>query len=350
MNTKIQQAKSHLLLSYPFFGYLITATELVEDKNVPTMGTDGRVIYYNSSWSDNLTKNQIMFVLAHEISHMAFLHIARQYSKQHELWNVATDLVINELLMDEGLEMVAGGLYNKELSHGCTAEQVYAKLLKMQKKLPPEPTNHGRWGENGKQDEGEWVDRIATAAAFAKSIGNLSVDIDQLVNGYIKPKVDPYSLLRDFITQSTMTNDFRLFPPNKKYDIWLPSLAKQSKVEGVVVLDTSGSMSDDEIKVALSWIQDIGEQFDEYSLRLIQCDMKIQSDVVVESGEEFPRKVKGRGGTSFLPPFKIVDNTNFLVYLTDGEGEFPKVEPDYPVIWLLTADVAVPWGRKVVFR
>ena len=350
MNQKLSQAKAHLLNSYPFWGYLLLSTEFVENNEQPTMYTDGRIIGYNSEFVDRLTRQHIMFCIAHEISHLLFQHIARKYSKEHEKWNMATDYVINDLLVQEGMEMPTGddkGLLDHELSHGCTAEQVYAKLLKKKGK-DKAPSNHTLWGE---QDEKEWQERAVTAAVFAKSMGKLPASIEQLINQYIKPKVDPYSLLKDFITQSVIASDFRMFPPSKKYsEIWLPSVMKQGKVEGTVVLDTSGSMSDEEIAKALSWIEDIGEQFEDYTIRVIQCDADIHMDTVVEQGQLFPRKVKGRGGTDFRPPFKVVDTTQFLVYITDGMGTFPDHEPEYPVIWLLTADVDVPWGRKVVFR
>jgi len=45
----------------------------------------------------------------------------------------------------------------------------------------------------------------------------------------------------------------------------------------------------------------------------------------------------GGGGTSFVPVFEMVAEMglqpDMLVYLTDMAGTFPKVEPDYPVIW-----------------
>ena len=36
-----------------------------------------------------------------------------------------------------------------------------------------------------------------------------------------------------------------------------------------------------------------------------------------------------------------------LVYFTDAAGEFPKREPNYPVIWLVKGKNKVPWGERV---
>ncbi|MHB8825808.1 MAG: VWA-like domain-containing protein, partial [Thiobacillus sp.] len=38
---------------------------------------------------------------------------------------------------------------------------------------------------------------------------------------------------------------------------------------------------------------------------------------------------------------------NMLVYFTDAEGDFPKLPPNYPVIWLVKGKGAVPWGERV---
>lgn len=50
--------------------------------------------------------------------------------------------------------------------------------------------------------------------------------------------------------------------------------------------------------------------------------------------------MRGGGGTSFIAPFIEVEkdgiNPAFLIYLTDMEGEFPRDDPGYPVLWAST--------------
>jgi predicted metal-dependent peptidase len=36
-----------------------------------------------------------------------------------------------------------------------------------------------------------------------------------------------------------------------------------------------------------------------------------------------------------------------LIYFTDGEGVFPKQEPDYPVSWLVKGKAKVPFGQRI---
>ena len=69
--------------------------------------------------------------------------------------------------------------------------------------------------------------------------------------------------------------------------------------------------------------------------------------------EEFtlPRKFKGGGGTSFKPVFEWLEQQDqqpdLVVYFTDAEGEFPKHEPQCPVLWLVKGRTKVPWGQRV---
>ena len=72
-----------------------------------------------------------------------------------------------------------------------------------------------------------------------------------------------------------------------------------------------------------------------------------------EPWEEFklPGKLRGGGGTRFTPVFDWLEEQgstpDLLVYFTDAEGEFPKVEPCFPVIWLVKGREQVPWGQRI---
>jgi predicted metal-dependent peptidase len=66
---------------------------------------------------------------------------------------------------------------------------------------------------------------------------------------------------------------------------------------------------------------------------------------------QLPADIEGGGGTDFRPVFDWVEaenrSPNMLVYFTDAEGDFPKMPPNYPVIWLVKGKGGVPWGERV---
>ena len=117
-----------MLVKYPFFGSVVASVGYKENKDIPTAGTDGETIYYNSEYLEGLSVDEQTFVFAHEVCHIAFNHILRSEGKNPELWNIATDGVINQFLKRDGLKMAPGGIDMAEAIN-YDAEQLYEKLL-----------------------------------------------------------------------------------------------------------------------------------------------------------------------------------------------------------------------------
>ena len=120
-----------------------------------------------------------------------------------------------------------------------------------------------------------------------------------------------------------------------------------------IAMDTSGSCSGD---VARHFVRETANILRDVSLCSVKgeiyfwtCDYEIQqekyyeeiSEVDTEEWEQL--ELEGWGGTSFIPVFekikglqkqeKVID---CLIYLTDGYGDFPDEEPDYPVYFILS--------------
>lgn len=74
----ITVAKSKLLLDYPFFGTLAVYLKPLNDRDRPSMGTDGRHLIYNGDFvSKQGSINNIMALIAHVVMHCALDHIGR---------------------------------------------------------------------------------------------------------------------------------------------------------------------------------------------------------------------------------------------------------------------------------
>lgn len=124
----IESIKRKLLVKYPFFGSVVANSNFIADSLVGTAGTDGKNIYYNPDFISSISEQQQIFIFAHEICHIAFDHIFRSEGKDKELWNIATDSVINAFLKQDGLPMVEGGVDIPEAIN-FDAEEMYKKLL-----------------------------------------------------------------------------------------------------------------------------------------------------------------------------------------------------------------------------
>ena len=128
MNYDIEALKRKLLVKYPFFGSVVASVSYKEIDIISTAATDGKVIYYNKEFLEKLSANEQTFVIAHEVCHIAFNHILRSEGKNQEIWNIATDGVINQFLKQDGLKIIDGAIDIAEAIN-YDAEELYNKLL-----------------------------------------------------------------------------------------------------------------------------------------------------------------------------------------------------------------------------
>ncbi|MES2295284.1 MAG: hypothetical protein V4527_18450, partial [Pseudomonadota bacterium] len=94
---KIIKARSILVTTQPFYGCLLLALTVEEDRTgrFKTMATDGRRLVYCAAWVDGLTELELHFVLAHEITHCSLGHHWRIGARRLKDWNIAADYAIN---------------------------------------------------------------------------------------------------------------------------------------------------------------------------------------------------------------------------------------------------------------
>lgn len=153
MSIDIDSIKRKLLIKYPTFGSVIANLEIKPSEDIATAGTDGKVLLYNPKFLESLTEKQQIFLFAHEVCHVAFKHMFRREEKDKRLWNIATDAVINALLVQDKLEMIEGGVDIPEAIN-YDAEEMYNKLLE-EKKKQEQQNQQGNQGGQGEQETQE---------------------------------------------------------------------------------------------------------------------------------------------------------------------------------------------------
>jgi predicted metal-dependent peptidase len=102
--------KKELATKYPFIGTVAMMMDIIpiHDVRCDTACTDGENIYFDLMYMSTLTKEQIIFVIAHEVWHAALQHFKRQGGRDQEVWNIAADLEINQMLRAEGFHLPEG--------------------------------------------------------------------------------------------------------------------------------------------------------------------------------------------------------------------------------------------------
>lgn len=152
---KITRAKTALVLDHPLFGHLILRLKAIESYNFPTMATDGIRLEYNPEFVAKITKDGIaplVGVLAHEAWHCACGHYSkiREGHRDHFVWNIAQDYVVNLVVTDSKLKLPEGCLLDEKYRN-MSAEAVYDELCKELEKQIKERRGGGK--DEGKDDK-----------------------------------------------------------------------------------------------------------------------------------------------------------------------------------------------------
>lgn len=149
---RISASFIQLLKKEPFIALVGIKFPIVQDDNQPTMYVNGKVIGFNEQFVLSLTPDELKGVVAHEILHLALLHLYRRGGRHPLLWNYATDLAINWILKQEGHVLPQGTLYSEEFANK-PAEEIYDILESRMKKKMAGGGGQGQNPQNG-QNQG----------------------------------------------------------------------------------------------------------------------------------------------------------------------------------------------------
>lgn len=401
------ETRAALLWGSPMFSHILYSmmnpgqSQMIAlfTKDVPIAATDGVNLIINPDTFFKMTLGERVFVVAHEIMHCVWAHCETMlgYAKRkkidypdgksvpfhHKLWNVATDLVINDLLIESQIGAAPKDCLHDRSTATSTdsAVDVYRKLYKQ---CPPQPSEGGEYvlggnlqGKSGfdelkdpgtgqgkdatqaaqARNDTEWKTQVAAAMASAKAQGKLPAGVERVFGEILEPQVPWQEHIRSFFARKVGSGSFDWLKPDRRLivrDIYAPARSGNGCGAIAVAIDTSGSIGQRELDVFFGEMRGIMEDVRPERLYVIWCDAKVHKvDEIEDAAELGGLKPHGGGGTDFRPPFDwIADNhvrIDALVYLTDGLGTFPAKPPSYPVLWGDILKMAkFPWGDVVV--
>lgn len=355
----LQAAVARLVVSHGFFAgpvlrmnwHPVGAAQMAAmGGGSATIGTDGcGNLYYSTEYIAACTLPECIALLVHEACHDLGLHPFRKQTRDHLQWNIACDAVVNQVVRECSLTLPEGGV---PAVPDTTPEALYEKIQKQKKKQAPCQCSLLKpKGKDGKDLEGAALSQAeaearlgaATVAELGKRAGNLPAGLARLVGAALEERVSWERIVSRFVTDSgKLDSSWRKV--NRRYltrGVVLPSLWSPEVPDFVLACDTSGSISDDTLRMicgevlhALASCEKHGQQ----SLTVVWCDTEVHTQVVETERDLAP---KGGGGTMFSPVFKWVNThrpaTKGVVYATDGYCDDFGPEPEYPVLWVLTA-------------
>jgi len=388
IENKLAAARTRLILDKPFLGALALRLPMIaaDPKWCQTTSTDARSFYYNPAYIDALSMEQAQFVLANQALHCALSHFSRRQHRSRFRWDIACNHAINPLLVKDGLIPPPGTLV-LESFEGMTAEEIYPCIDANDSDEPLEqPQQDGEGSGDAKEQArgqkpdqqdakhdgasgaaepqplsaselesltAQWQQRLAGAAQQAQQAGKLGGILGRMVGELMQPKLPWRMLLARYMTQYARDDYSYMRPSRREGEMIFPSL-RSAQADIFVVLDSSGSISEQEIDEFMSEINAIKGQL-RARIALHACDTALANDGpwLFEPWDEFsmPTTIRGGGGTDFRPIFEWMlrqgREPDLLLYFTDALGEFPPVEPAFPVLWLVKGKAPVPWGQRI---
>jgi predicted metal-dependent peptidase len=348
---------------------------------VPTAGTNGKAFFWNPDFVATLTADELLGVMAHEVMHMALKHSLRRYNRNPIVWNWACDYAINPIVTECGMTLPKGGLLDPNYK-GMSADAIYNLLMKEQDKHGRDPDGEkdsdpdkrgrgrgrGPGGKNGPDtmhgdvmDPGEMSpeerakvergvrQRVAQAAMVARMAGKLTGSLEAMVGAILNPTVPWPDLLRDYMTRVSK-DDESWQRRNRRYtDVILPARWSQRMGEIVIIGDTSGSVTEEELNKVAAEVNAIAEGVRPELVRVVWADTEVKREETFEPGEPIKLHPLGRGGTDMRVPLEHVEryDAQVVVLITDGHTPWPSAEPPYPLIVCCTTQTDVPIGSVV---
>lgn len=363
----VSRARVGLLLRQPFFGYLALRLEVVVDEEIPTLAVDSQHLYINPAFVLAQTPEHLLMIVAHETLHICLRHSLRRGARDHALFNIAGDAVINILLRDAGFAIPPSAILWPEYA-GMATEEVYERLKTDDNRVRPVQVIIGAGGsdyggtgsvlddvtaDGGALSEAErearardWQVATAQAAQAAKAQGNPPGCLEQFAEGITRPQIDWREALRAFVRVTTAASDYSWRRGNPRFlatGDYLPSLYDERCGPLVFGVDTSGSVSDRELQAICAELNAALDTARPESVHVVYCDAEV-AGAELFTPDEYPVRmaVKGRGGTHLAPIWDYVRRECLEpvcgILATDMELSVADLgaDPGFPVLMLTT--------------
>lgn len=374
---KLVTARVGLLLRAPFFGNLATRLILTNaDAWCPTAATEGRHFYYNSEFINRLSLRECEFLFGHEVLHVVYDHMGRRGDREPRLWNIADDYCVNADLVEQrvGEKINKVPILLNPKYNGWSAEEVYDDLYKNAEKIdinqlmsqlldqhldaddgdgegnqPSDKEGNGR--PRISKDElkkiRDEIKEAVLAAAEAAGAGNVPGGVKRLIKDLTAPVVNWRELLQQQI-QSIIKNDFTFSRPSRRswhMDAILPGMKNAQTIDVCVAIDTSGSITQEDLKVFLSEVKGIMDMYDDYRVHIITWDTQVHNpcDYTPDTDSDISSYEPGGGGgtephcvweylkENEIEPKKLIMFTDFCFF-----GWSPEQVSDYcDTIWII---------------
>lgn len=373
---KLAAARVGLVTERPYLAAAVWGVHLVPEA-IGTFAVDDKWrLYYDPECVESWTVSQLQTVLCHEINHLLRDHAERAKAKgvdssNAKAWNAAADAEINPRIVDEGGEFPFEQVMPATLlcETGLLAEQMFDRMPR---------DRHGKEGCNcgsgatsvpldhelpgGSPDVGSTstVEAGLIRRQVAKAVREAGAEAgewarwaDAILAPVVNWRRELSARIRASVGRVSGVQDYSYRRPSRRQaavpGVVLPSMFRPKPRVGVVV-DTSGSMSNDDLQAALSETEGVLRQVGADSVKVYSCDITAHKAKRVNTASKLV--LVGGGGTNIVAGIEaaISGRADVVVVLTDGFTPWPRSPTRVPCVAVLTqANSPAPpaWVRSM---
>jgi len=369
---------SHLICWFRFSHRILMLTEKIQTDSIEaacvSVTKTGKItLKYSEKFFKQLTDAMATYVIMHELMHI-ILHHCTSRQKHHfdkdstnaELWNIAQDLAVNELIPETPEICVRPVIKDCSFCHvdefivkypKCksmkrlqNAEYYYTFLKeKDNKEATSNKTmdNHDEWKENGLASER--VRQTVRKIDREQGWGNISaISVEVIRAAQIKRMNWRNLILSWFGLQKWRERRYTRKRPNRRTGFQHPGTRSILVDRWLIAADTSGSVDDELLS---QWGGVVNQLAEEMPIDFMQFDCSTTSKPKPFERKMLDIEFKGRGGTSFQPVIDIVNDKHYkgVMILTDGEASAPTRPEGAKVLWVMPEGKSAPveWGERV---
>lgn len=349
-------------------------------------------LVYDPDWVAKMTVQQVMFCLEHECLHLVLDHLLRIGDRDPLIWNLAADCAVNGYILEdpgpcvEPYEIVIPGKKDspfENLPLGKHAEWYYDQIMdkaqkytvtknadgsitvkneKTEKSQTYKPNSHDEWEtmEQGDSSLNKEIVKVMVKEAYneAKQRGNAPGGaIAELIESLLQQNtVNWKAQLRRYAAASMLSSERKSSwkRVNRRFDTDYPGSTRIRQPKIFVALDTSGSVSDQDLLEAIAELRAIQKIYNA-SITIMEGDTQLEHEYDLTKFAKVNTAVHGRGGTSHLFLWKHLEKkpVDLLICFTDLASDITaENKPRYPVIFLTPSSmqgqkIEPPFGRLV---
>lgn len=377
INELYQDTIIRLVSRHPFYAHILLQLKVSFSKDFPTAGVyikDSSVnMIIGIDFFRSLTEDQRIFILMHEMAHIILGHLAEERKpavEDRKIANIAMDAAIHEILIqakslfvgkDDISPVTVEGLRkmceDDTIKNNETSEYYFNFLKKLKEELKQKLAEMGEMDSHEFNKDGEHdsdlgkaltvglLERAKKAAGAGTAPGQADITLERLR----KSKINWRAVLQRYVTSvADYTHRITRNKRNKRYGFMVPGKKKTFLPKVALIVDTSGSMSQDMLDAAVAEMEKFEKQG--FDIWVIEADADVQKKAYEFSKRKF-KGLHGGGGTLYQPALDEAARIkcDVAVYVTDMDPADSPVKPKFPVIWLKTAEGSFKptFGREI---